>query len=157
MLKSVPGKRQSILDQEKNRQRLETDIAQLINENNSLRTQVTHLVSQLDYAKRSYEEKYDALLEKEDAIMERIELANQEASAIINKAYRNADLIIQEVLASADNVLQEMESSASYNYDITKKLEFKTHQLAHILSGVDAQAVKNLMIFNKDHDTFFKK
>ncbi len=157
MLKSNLSKKQSILDQEKNIQRLETDIAQLINENNSLKTQNNHLLSQLDYAKRAYAEKYTALLKQEALLVEKNELANEKASAIINKAYRNADIIIKEVLSASNDALKEISTSASYTHDISQRMTFKMQSLEHILSGIDEEAVRNLMLFNKDHDKFFKK
>lgn len=157
MLKGSLNKKQSILDQEKNIQRLETDIAQLINENNSLKTQNNHLLSQLEYAKRSYAEKHADLVKQEAKLVEKNELANEKASAIINKAYRNADIIIKEVLSASSDALKEMSTSASYTDDIYQRMAFKMQSLEHILSGIDEESVRNLMLFNKDHDKFFKK
>ncbi len=157
MLKGIPIKRQNAQDQEKNRLRLETDIAQLINENNSLKTQVTNLLAQLDYAHRSMKEKLEALEIKEKEIEKSIILANKEASDIIEKAYKNADIITQEVISSSFDTLIEIQKNVDHDKDLYNRLAFKSEALKHILSGIDQEEIKNLMLFNEDHDTFFKK
>lgn len=157
MLKGFPSKRQDILELEENRQRLESDIAQLINENNSLKTQISHLVAKLDYTNRSVQEKISKLEQREKMIEASIVLAKKEASDIIDKAYRNADIIIQEVVSSAQDALKEISTSTNYTYDMSRRLEFKAEALEHILSGIDQEEIKNLIIFNEEHDTFFKK
>ncbi|HZJ86899.1 MAG TPA: hypothetical protein VFC75_01620 [Erysipelothrix sp.] len=156
MLKGLP-KKEVILDEEKNRKRLESDIAQLINENNSLKTQITNLVAQLDYLNRSVEKQMDALDKKEKKIEKQTQLANKHASDIISKAHDNADIIIQEVISSAHDVLKEISLLNDSSPQMMKRLEFKTLTLKHILSGIDQEELKNLILFNDDHDTFFKK
>lgn len=157
MLKGLPTKREGIQDQEKNRQRLETDIAQLINENNSLKTQITNLVTQLDYTNRRMKEQMEELDKKEKVIEQTLVLANKQASDIISKAYRNADIIIKEVISSSQEVLKEMSLATNSSTEIKERLVFKAQSLEHMLSGIDHKELKNLIYFNKDHDTFFKK
>ncbi len=146
-----------ILDEEKNRKRLEADIARLINENNSLKTQTTNLVAQLDYLNRTLEKRLEEIVKKERKIEDQIQLANNQASDIISSAHENADIIIQEVISSASDVLKEISLVTDASPQMVKRLEFKTLILKHILSGIEQEELKNLILFNEDHDTFFKK
>lgn len=157
MLKGVSNKRQDILDQEKNRQRLESDIAQLINENSVLKKQLVTLASKLDYTQRKHEEKLHDLEEREALIPEQLVLAKKEANAIINNAYTNADTIITEVLASSRQVLKEMSTVSSVSLEVKKRFNLKIQQLGSVLDGIHEQQEKNLIMFNEEHDTFFKK
>lgn len=153
MLKGINKKNQVNLDQ----QRLETDIAQLINENKSLKIQVAHLNSEIDFLHRDYQKKHDRLDEVIAKVEAKLELANTQANDIMNTAYTNADMIIKEVLSSAYDAMDSMSKVAKEDLKMNLQMEFKLRHLEHILSGVSDETVKNLILFNKDHDTFFKK
>ncbi|NLW14741.1 MAG: hypothetical protein GX038_00555 [Erysipelothrix sp.] len=157
MLKGIPSKKQEYLEQKEYQSRLEADIAQLINENNVLKKRIVNLASELDYTKRVYDEKYHKLKEQENNLSNRISLVNEKTNDIIITAYKNADIIVSEALASAHLALRQMNTLQSVSYDFKKRYENSVKHLEGVLEGIQSDELKNLMIFNKDHDTFFKE
>lgn len=140
-----------------NNRRLESDINELINENKSLKKQIVNLLSQVDYERRKVDDRLQEVLEREKEIPQIIELAKKEANVIINKAYMNADLIVEETLSSSLEVLKELQLAPNSSFDLKKRIYHSMQELEETLEGLKIDEVKNLILFNKDHDKFFKK
>ena len=61
------------------------------------------------------------------------------------------------MISSSFDTLIEIQKNVDHDKDLYNRLAFKSEALKHILSGIDQEEIKNLMLFNEDHDTFFKK
>lgn len=144
---------QQLLDSESNRQKLESDIASLINKNEVLKKQLETVISELDHSKRRYDLLLREMGNRERASDEVSRLAMKDANAIINTAHVNADIIIREALSSAREVLIEISRISNESHELKGKLGVKLKKMESILEGLDLPEAPNSKLLNEEHDT----
>ena len=139
---------QQLLDSESNRQKLESDIASLINKNEVLKKQLETVISELDHSKRRYDLLLREMGNRERASDEVSRLAMKDANAIVN-----ADIIIREALSSAREVLIEISRISNESHELKGKLGVKLKKMESILEGLDLPGAPNSKLLNEEHDT----
>ena len=149
--------KQELLESESNRQKLETDIAALINRNEVLKRQLETMISELDHSKRRYDLLLQDMGKREQASGEVSRLATRDANDIINTAHTNADIIIREALSSAREVLVEISRISNESHELKGKLGVKLKTMEAILEGLELPEAPDQKLLDEDYDTSKRK
>lgn len=148
-------RKQQLLESEANRQKLETDIAGLINKNEVLKKQLETVISELDHSRRRYNLLLNEMGNRENANDEISRLAMKDANAIIETAHVNADIIIREALSSAREVLIEIARISNESHELKGKLGVKLKKMEAILEGLDLPESPHQKLLDSEHDTSY--
>lgn len=143
----------TILESENIRQHIETELSELVAQNEILKSQVESLLSELDHTKRKYDQVLHEMGTRERVSDEVSRLAMKDANAIIDTAYTNADIIIREALSSARQVLIEISRISSESRELKGKLGIKLKAMENILEGLTLPEAPSLILLNEEHDT----
>lgn len=148
-------RKKQLLESEANRQKLETDIAELINKNEVLKKQLETVISELDHSRRRYDLLLNEMRNRENANDEISRLAMKDANAIIETAHVNADIIIREALSSAREVLIEIARISNESHELKGKLGVKLKKMEAILEGLDLPESPHQKLLDSEHDTSY--
>src|SRR5690625_3779569 len=150
-------RKKQLLESEANRQKLETDIAELINKNEVLKKQLETVISELDHSRRRYDLLLNEMENRENANDEISRLAMKDANAIIETAHVNADIIIREALSSAREVLIEIARISNESHIVKEELGIKLKNMEKILEGLDLPKSPSKFLLSEEHDTSNRK